>query len=153
MTELWWESNPPDAVQGIAEAKHARWIAEALYRLWRAKAKVVINHLIRDSKFDSQNPYGRNATGIYFYDGSKKAAYDAFSFPLVAAGKGSRRRVWGLAPSPGPVKIEGRWKGRWRLLRRVRAGAGGLVSVKLDLRSSRQLRARSSGATSYVWTL
>ena len=53
-TELWWDSNPPDTVEGVSLRKHARYIEQALYLLWKQGASVVINLQLRDTPFDGR---------------------------------------------------------------------------------------------------
>ena len=47
VTEFAWDTSPPDP-KGVPEELHARWVAEALYRMWAQGVSLVTWFLIRD---------------------------------------------------------------------------------------------------------
>jgi hypothetical protein len=47
-TEIAWDSSPPDP-DGVPAAEHARWLADALYLLWRTGVDTVTWFQIRDA--------------------------------------------------------------------------------------------------------
>jgi hypothetical protein len=151
-TEIWWESNPPDRVEGIRLRRHARWLEQALYVLWKQGAKVVVNLQLRDAAFNPSEPFGATVTGVYFRGWKPKPAFRAFRFPFVAdrISKGTLR-LWGKAPASGRLKIEKRRKGGWRRIEALRVRAGKVFSAKIHLRGAAKLRAQVAGETSLVW--
>ena len=50
VTEFSWDTNKPDP-NGVPLGLHARWTAEALYRMWRAGVSLVTWFTLRDSPF------------------------------------------------------------------------------------------------------
>ena len=151
-TELWWDSSPPDGFEGVPLARHARWIEQALYLLWRQGARVVLNFQVRDTTFDPANPFADTSTGLYFIDGSPKPALTAFRFPLVAERlDGDGVRIWGRAPAAGRVRIERREQGGWALIERQNVATGDVFRARLDLPGRARLRARLGGERSLVW--
>ena len=150
VTEVSYDSSPPDP-QGVPAARHARYLAEAFYLLWRQGVDTITWFQIRD-----QLPvpsYAASAqSGIYFADGRAKPAQRAFRFPLVAErlGRGTVR-VWGRSPVAGSVRIERRTAAGWRLARVVRARRHGTFYLRIRVSGSPTLRARVGGQTSLTW--
>lgn len=151
-TELWWESNPPDNRQGIPVARHARWLEDALYVLWKQGAKVVINLQIRDAEFNQQTAFERNTTGIFFHSGEKKPAFRAWRFPFVTHRRSSKQiGAWGKAPAAGTLVIERKRDGKWRKLKQRQVDAGEVFTEALKLGGAAKLRARVGATTSLAW--
>ena len=151
-TELWWESDPPDHVQGVPVKRHARWLEEALYVLWKQGAQAVINLQIRDSEFTQQTAAQRDTTGIYFHSGKAKPARRAWSFPFVTHRKsGKKVKTWGKAPAGGKLSIQRKHKGHWRTVRRVSVHAGEIFHPSLRMSGSGTLRAGVGGEKSMAW--
>ena len=48
VTEFSWDTNPPDP-KGVPVDLHARWVSEALYRMWRAGVSLVTWFQLRDT--------------------------------------------------------------------------------------------------------
>ena len=151
-TELWWDTDPPDSIEGVALALHARWTQQALYLLWRQGAKVVLSFQVRDEPFDPGNPFTDSSTGLYFADGVPKPARTAFRFPLVGdrLDRGAVR-IWGRAPTAGKLRIERRARGRWRLIEATLVSAGEVFQTKTAMRGRERLRGRVGGEHSLVW--
>ncbi len=102
-TKLWatellaWTKPPVD--YGISETGQAKYLADALYVLWRQGVSEVSWVGISDG-----NGFG---SGLYYDDGTPKLSAQAFRFSFVVRSKGKRRvRVWGIPPTSGPVQIE-----------------------------------------------
>ena len=106
-TEMWWFTNPPNPI-GVPVQKHARWLEQALYLLWKQGARAAVNYEIRDPVHDSSQPPGTQwTTGVFFNNGTKKPAYTAWRFPFVGDRLSSTRvRVWGKAPVSGTLNIQ-----------------------------------------------
>jgi hypothetical protein len=148
-TEIWWNSDPPRPT-GVPLDQHARWLAESFYLLWKQGVRTVVWFEIRDLVPGFLIP----TTGLFLHDGAPKPAYQAFRFPFVAdrLNKGSIR-VWGKAPSPGPVSIELRRDGAWRTLKEISAGRNRIFLASIRLRRGGTLRARSGLEASLDWRL
>jgi hypothetical protein len=151
-TEIWWESDPPDRIQGIPLRRHARWLEEALYVLWKQGARVVINLQVRDGRYNRQTRLDHNTAGIFFHSGKSKPARKAWSFPFVAHRRSHRKvRLWGKAPGGGTVEIQRRNRRHWRTIKRVNAGANGIFTGRLRLGGKPTLRARMSSEAGLPW--
>ena len=51
-TEIWWITKPPNNRIGVPVEKHARWLEQSLYLLWKQGARVVVNY--RDPRYGLQ---------------------------------------------------------------------------------------------------
>jgi hypothetical protein len=159
VTEFSWDTNPPDA-GGVPLKLHARWVAEALYRMWRSGATLVTWFQLRDG-FNPTVPKAREFTsGLYFRCGlllacdRPKPALRAFRFPFVAFKHGARIRVWGRTPrgKRAKVTIQQRRGGRFRRLARLRTDRFGIFTASLRSRSRKPLRAVGAGSRSLPFT-
>ena len=152
VTEEGLLSDPPNP-KGVRPKKHARWLEESLYLLWKQGASVVVNLQIRDVAYDpSHVPSGQFTTGIYFHNGKAKPALRAWRFPFVTHRK-SKRRVgaWGKAPVGGKLKVQQKRHGHWRTRKRIAVHAGQVFRPSFRLRGSATLRARVGKARSLSW--
>ncbi|MDX6682871.1 MAG: polysaccharide biosynthesis protein PslG [Solirubrobacteraceae bacterium] len=150
VTEVSYDSSPPDP-QGVPVARHARYLEQAFYLLWRQGVDTITWFQIRDQP--PQPSYAAsNQSGVYFADGRPKPAQRAFRFPFVAERAGrAALRVWGRAPLAGSLRIERRTASGWRLARTVRVPRHGTFFVRIAARGRTSLRARVDGETSLVW--
>jgi hypothetical protein len=148
-TEIWWDSKPPDP-NGVPQAKHARWLAESFYLLWKQGVSRVVWFQIRDQPANGNFP-GTPQTGLFEVDGTEKKAYDAFRFPFVAIEReGSKVGVWGKAPAAGQVVIERKRGGDWRTLRTLGVGAKRVFDSTVNLDKG-TIRARFGAEESIPW--
>lgn len=104
ITEISWDSNPPDP-NGVPAARHAAWLSDAFYVLWKQGAAAIFWFQVRD-----QDPAGgfdvTSQSGILMRSGEPKPAQQAFEFPVSCERlRGSRLRVWGKAPAAGRVEL------------------------------------------------
>jgi hypothetical protein len=107
---------PPADPDGVPALVHARWLAEALYVLWRQGADAVLWFQVRDQA-PRPSYAATSQSGILRRDGRPKPARRAFSFPFVARrGRDGRVGVWTLAPAAGTLAVERRVQGGWQLL-------------------------------------
>jgi len=155
VTEFWYDSRPPDTVNGVPVRKHARWIAESLFRYWRGGASAAINLQIRDQPFDPGSAGSATASGVYFVDGTRKPAFRAFRFPAVARRAAGRTvKVWVRPPVGGKVRVQVKRKAGWRTLasRSAKAGVGIRIPVRLKRRkgTSWRLSATVAGERSFA---
>ena len=139
-TEIWWDSRPPDP-RGVPERKHARWLAQSLYVLWRQRVERVVWFLIRDQAANG-NSAATGQSGLYTSAGEPKLARRAFAFPFVADRRGGKTKLWGVAPSKGSVRIERKRGGGWKRIRMLRAKGGSRIFIgKVRVRRGATLRA------------
>jgi hypothetical protein len=137
-TEIWWDSKPPDP-QGVPERRHARWLAESFYVLWRQGVSTVVWFNLRDPEGDVAST---QQSGLYLQSGEPKLALRAFEFPFVAdAGPGRNVKAWGRAPVAGKVRIQVRKNGNWRTIARTRAKRHGVFLKTVKVQGKPDLRA------------
>ena len=152
-TEFSWDTNPPDG-GGLPLDLHARWLSEALYRMWRARVSQVTWFQLRDKPMNT-SPTGIWQSGLYFVDGTAKPALTAFRFPFVAFRSGRRAAVWGRTPAGDArrVRIEQLAGSRWRTLRVLRSNGDGIFRAHVRRRGRGTLRARIGADTSLPFSL
>jgi hypothetical protein len=149
ITEISWDSSPPDP-RGVPAARHARWLEESLYMLWKQGADTVLWYQVRD-QLPEPSYAATNQSGIFLRDGRPKPARRAFRFPFVTYR--TRRgdvRGWGRAPAPGPVWIERRAGRRWVQVARLVGGGSRVFTLRLG-RAGGLFRARTPDETSLTW--
>jgi hypothetical protein len=153
VTEFGWDTGPPDP-KGLPPRLHARWVAEALYRMWSSGVSLVTWNTLRDGPFPS-SPY---QSGLYFRGPTieqdrPKPAVRAFRFPFVALPERGAVRIWGRTPTsrPGPVVVERSFKGGWTRVTTLRADRFGILSARLRAPRGIAYRARFGGETSLAF--
>ena len=145
VTEFGWDTNPPDPA-AVPEGLHARWVAEALHRMWRSGVSLVTWFQLRD------NPMGSSfaQTGLYFDDGPEyrldqpNLALYAFRFPFVAYTDRGRISVWGreLEAARRIVVVEHASTGGWVVVGRLRGDESGVFAGRVRAPLVGYLRAR-----------
>jgi hypothetical protein len=146
VTEFSWDSDPPDP-RGVPTELLSRWVAEALYRMWRNGVSLVTWYSIRDDppdqSFYQSSLFNRGAT---FQGDRPKQALQAFRFPLVAFRQGTRVLVWGRLPAsrPGTVVVEQRDDSAWRRLGVMRTNAHGVFTSRFATTGGGLVRARAA---------
>jgi hypothetical protein len=160
VTEFGWDTNPPDP-QGVPVALQARWISEALYRMWSAGVSVA-------SWFGMRDGFGKTAR---FADGlfsicpndpenlacdRPKLSFQSFRFPFVAFRRAHGRIVvWGRTPGgrAGKVVVEQRRRGKFKPLVKLKTDRWGVFGRTLRGRKIRKahgdLRARLADGSVY----
>jgi hypothetical protein len=154
ITEFSWDTLGPDP-GGVPLARHARWVAEALYRMWQNDVSVLTWFQLRD------NPEGAAwgdtwQSGLYFRtaekyaDERRKPFADVIRFPFAAVPEGSGVTAWGRTPDARrrTVTIERRAGRRWRRVARVRSTAGGIFRRRIRGARGATFRARSGRSRS-----
>ncbi len=105
-TEFWWETNPPDGNQGVPIKKHAKWVEESLYSLWRQNVDAAFWFLLVDQPVGSDG-HSDQQSGLLFEDRSRKPAFTAFRFPFVADRKSKRKAdIWTIPPVSGTLEVQ-----------------------------------------------
>jgi hypothetical protein len=92
LTELGFQTNPPDRILGVGWGTQARYVAEAQHLAYRAAGvDVVIQYLLRDEPATDAWQ-----SGLETVSGRAKPALAAFSLPLVQVARhGLSTTVWG----------------------------------------------------------
>lgn len=148
VTEFSWDSSPPDP-KGVPVNLEARWVAEALYRMWSSGVSLVTWYLLRDeppatSYFQS----GLLFRGKSVSTAKPKPAFTAFRFPLVGLPARRGFLVWGRTPAgkPGRVLVEQSFKGGWARLGVLRTDRFGIFQKTFGRAATGFVRARLLGS-------
>lgn len=150
VTEFSYDSRPPDP-NGVPARRHARWLAESFYLMWKQRVRTIAWFRIRDQEIGAGYPFTFQS-GVYFRDGRAKIAQRAYRFPFVTERAGSRKvRFWGKAPRDGKVRIQRRTGGGWRTIARDRTGTSSIFSGRARLRGRAALRAVIGREASLRW--
>ncbi len=144
VTEFAWDSSPPDA-KGVPARTHARWVAEALYRMWSNGISLVTwNQLRDDSMRSSLYQSGLYYRGATIERDRPKPALRAFRFPFVALPERGAVTVWGRTPtSRAEAVLVQRRSGRgWMRVKTLRADRYGIFRSRLQAPKGSYLRAQ-----------
>lgn len=147
VTEFSYDSRPADP-KGLPPGLHARWVSEALYRMWQNGVSLVTWFFLRDRPFPAEmfqsGLYYRGESGIA--SDKPKPALRAFRFPFVAfRQRGEAISYWGRTPTSvkGAVVVEQQAGGRWRRLAAPSVNRYGLFTGRVvQARGRGPLRAR-----------
>ncbi|MDQ4082613.1 MAG: hypothetical protein M3123_06960 [Actinomycetota bacterium] len=151
VTEFSWDSNPPDP-RALPASLHARWVAEALYRMWQHGVSVVTWFRIEDDPLRT-SPY---QSGFFTVDGRRKRSLAAFRFPVVGFAKRGGVAVWGRTPAgrAGRVVVELKAGRGWRRLATVQTNRYGIFLRTFRTPIKRGfVRARFAGEASLPFSL
>jgi hypothetical protein len=152
-TEFWWESDPPDGFQGVPMKRHARWIQEAQYSLWRQGAAAAIWLLLADVP-PGPDGIAEQQSGLFFADGREKLSFTAFRFPLAGDRLSKRRiQVWTIPPESGQVEIQSERRAGFRAVETKPGIEGRPMQLKVTARGKTKLRAMVNGETSLTYTV
>jgi hypothetical protein len=143
VTEFDWFTNPPNPYLGDPPAMAARYVAYALYEMWRSGVSLVSWDGITDPPPSSPEA----GSGLYLLSGEPKLDLRAFAFPVVASVTGERGYVWGRAPVSRRVRVvvQREVRGRWAAIARVLTGTRGIFSISFRARGNGLYRARVLG--------
>ena len=156
VTEFSWDTKPPDPY-AVPAREHARWVAEALYRMWRSGVDLVVWFQLRDNPHEGYEWGATFQSGLYYrttalYTNEKpKPALLAFRFPFVALPTGASRVVlWGRTPESrsGRVLIERRMRRGWKGVLVLQADRDGIFRGSLRAGRGAVLRAGVGGGDS-----
>lgn len=104
LSELGYQTNPPDRILGVRWGTQARDVAEAQRRAYLApRVDLLIQYLVRDEQATSAWQ-----SGLETASGRPKPSLQAFMLPLVqVARKGSSTKLWGqIRPGDGAREYE-----------------------------------------------
>ncbi len=147
-TEFSYDSNPPNP-QGVPIQKQARWLEESFYLFWKQGASAVFWYLVRDQGLPNSGFF--SYSGVYFNNGQKKPAFEAYRFPFVVWPSGRKEAVWGISPHGGKVAIQRQRGRKWKTMFKLRAGAGGVFTKNISSSIHGNFRAVVGGETSLTW--
>jgi hypothetical protein len=147
VTEFSYDSQPGDP-KGLPPALHARWTAEALYRMWQNGVGLVTWFLLRDQPFPDEmfqsGLYLRGAGGVG--TDRPKLALRAFRFPFVAFRLKDRSiSYWGRTPTSTrtAVVVEQRRGAAWVRVAAASVSGDGVFQGRIArVRGNGALRAR-----------
>jgi hypothetical protein len=157
VTEFSWDTRPPDP-NGVPLREHARWVSEALYRMWQSGVSLVVWLQLRDHPMS----LAVEQSGLYFRGRTieqdrPKPALRAFRFPFVALPEKGRVVVWGRTPtsSRGAIVLERAFRGGWARIAVLRADRNGIFrrSFKAGVPAGVRVRATFAGEKSLVFTV
>ena len=152
-TEFWWETNPPDGQQGVSVKKHAKWVEEALYSLWRQDVDAAFWFLLVDQPLGSDG-HSDQQSGLFFEDRSKKPAFTAFRFPFVADRKSKQKGdVWTIPPVSGTLEIQVESGGEFVTVDTAEVQAFQPVKIGVDIRGKTTFRGTLAGESSLAYTV
>lgn len=142
-----------------------RWVAEALYRSWKAGVSHFFWYSLRDEPPDPGRSFSEpGQAGLYFrgatlaQDRPKRMLY-AFRFPFVAYHRRAGLFFWGRTPTSGQgwVSIQLWRRGHWRRLALVQADEEGIFTGVAPTAYGRnrrgRVRARFQGGNSQFFSL
>jgi len=140
VTEFSYDSKPADP-KGLTPVLHARWVSEALYRMWSSGVSLVSWWLVSDQPF----PDGMFQSGVYSKDDRPKSALRAFRFPFVAFSQNNGTiSYWGRTPTSKKQAVVVEQKtGNWRRIAVPLVDRYGIFSGRIEnVKGSGSLRAR-----------
>jgi len=144
ITEFSWDSNPPDP-GGLPTKIETAWVAEALYRAWRAGVSHFFWYSLRDDAPEPGRSYAETLeSGLYLRGATieqdqPKEFLAAFRFPFVSYHRKESLFFWGRTPNSkrGRVAIQLLRGGRWRTAWRTRANGSGIFTGRFGSRYGR----------------
>jgi hypothetical protein len=142
VTEFAWDTDPPNAQLGDSDATAARYVAYAMYEMWKTGTSLVVWSEVLDTQY--ADPVG---LGLYRISGRPKLTLRAFAFPFVASVRNGRGSAWGRVPTSRPVRVtvERRSGGRWSTVAHVVTGPDGVFSTGFAARRNGVYRAEVAG--------
>lgn len=152
-TEFWWETQPPDSGNlAVPISKHARWIAESLYSLWKQGADAAVYLRLRDDASQADG-VGGEQSGLFFHDKTEKASFRGFRFPFVADRKSKAKvKVWTIAPADGTLEIQEERRGDFRTIDRMGVSSGKPESTSVKVSGKATLRGVLGGESTLTDT-
>jgi len=128
LTELGYQTNPPDKILGVRWGTQARDVAEAQRRAYLApRVDVLIQYLVRDEQSTAAWQ-----SGLETASGRPKPAMQSFTLPLVQVSRrGATTRVWGqVRPGDGarPYMLERFVGGSWTQVAQAQTTARGFLT-------------------------
>jgi hypothetical protein len=111
VTEFSWDSKAPDP-GGLPWKLHTRWVAQAMYLMYKANVDTMIWFGLRDEDRSDGRPYNQTfESGLYLRGRTMaqdrpKMVLNAFSYPFVANRTGSGFNYWGRTPDSSRATVQ-----------------------------------------------
>jgi len=149
VTEFSYDSDPPNP-GGVSLATQARWVDQALYMFWSEGVSTAVWYLIRDQAptYNADSYF----SGLYFYNGAPKPAFEAFRFPFVVLPSGRSVTVWGIPPKSGRLAVQRKQGRSWKTLFRIRATADTVFVHNISPGLHGNFRALVGSEASVAWS-
>ena len=137
LTEYGYQTNPPDRLLGVSEAKQALYLGQAALHVWQqAGVTLLIQFLIRD-----EPSLGGWQSGLMTVEGRQKRSYLAFALPLAQVSRSVR---WGqVRPGSGRRSyiLQRQVGGSWRAVGgRARTSSSGTFTRRVSLPRGTRVR-------------
>lgn len=147
LTEYGYQTDPPDALLGVAPSLQARYLGEAAYIAWRTpRVDLLIHFLYRDEPI-----IARFQSGLLTLGNVRKPAFAAFEAPLAEVTRhGTRTTLWGQARAPlaGRIaRIQRKVGSAWRTVATLHASPAGYVRWTGQLPRRAVVRIRAGSIT------
>jgi hypothetical protein len=139
-------TNPPDSTVGDSFNAAARYVAYAMYEMWKAGISRVIWQGITD-----QSPNQLSGSGLETKTGHPKPQMQAFTFPFIASVDHGKGYGWGRIPGFRRVKVtvQRRTRHGWRRVASTRTGRDGVFTIHFAAKGNATYRAQGPhGVTS-----
>ena len=107
LTELGYQTSPPDRFIGVSPARQARYLQKVAYLAWRhPRVQTVTQYQWHDERIRragrGSKAFAGWQSGLHFYSGRPKPALAAFARPFVALEDGPSALLWGqVRPGAG----------------------------------------------------
>jgi hypothetical protein len=147
-TEFSWDTDPPDP-NAVPMELHTRWVAHALYQMWKSGMSLVTWFQIQDHPGQTADGHSFES-GLYFdceenvFCAAPKPSMYAFRFPFVAFTQKRGVLVWGRTPDSegGPVRVEQRVNDEWRKVASLTADRYGIFTETVRAKRRGFMRAQ-----------
>jgi hypothetical protein len=154
ITEISWES-PPDP-NGLSFVDQALYLEGAIDVLFHEGASMFLWFNLRDQPLNPPK-YTNLQSGVYSRGATPaqdvaKPSLTAYEFPFTAYRTNGFARLWGMAPSAGPVAIEEQEGAKWVTVVTLAAAKTRIFSGSLLAGPRTNLRAVSGTSVSLTWT-
>ncbi|HLY49016.1 MAG TPA: hypothetical protein VKR21_07455 [Solirubrobacteraceae bacterium] len=143
VTEFAWFTDPPNSQLGDPDPTAARYVAYAMYEMWRSGVSLVLWQGLTDTPPSA----GDTGRGLYTSTGEPKLMLRAFAFPVIARVRHGHGLVWGRAPVSSRVRVavQRALGSRWRTIATVKTASDGVFSLHFKAHHNGLYRARVIG--------
>jgi hypothetical protein len=154
ITEIAWVSSPDP--HGVSLTDQALYLEGAIDVLYHEGASMFIWFDLRDKPLDPPQ-YTNLQSGVYLRGSTlardqAKPSLTAFEFPFTAYRDAGFARLWGMAPTAGPVAIQEQQGTAWVTVLTLAAASTRVFSGSLLVGARTNLRAVSGSNVSLTWT-
>ena len=145
-TEFWWETKPPDGGDNaVPIKKHARWMSESQYTLWKQGAEAAIHLRLQDDESQADS-IGGEQSGLFFFDRTEKLSFEGFRFPFVGDRTSKKKvKVWTISPTSGSLEIQEKRGSGYRTIGKLNVSAGKPEQTNIKLSGKPTIRGVVAG--------